>query len=182
MATELLEEMVLPHLAEASVDCAVLGDDCVQVAFPTKSAGTLNVLIIDRDLKGLDILTVIVDIPAQFAADLMLNGLTLCNELGSRALGKFLIAEESVRYGFEWPVVDRSNMEQVRLMLSVAVNAVDKFYPAIMAARWGGATVEQALAAAESGGGESADPPALSDDELRRLLGDLDPEGDGGGA
>ena len=109
MATELLEEMLLPHLAEAGVDCALLGDDCVQVAFPTESAGTLNVLIIDRELKGVDILTVVVDIPARFAADLMVNGLALCNELSSRALGKFLIAEESVRYCFEWPVMDRSD-------------------------------------------------------------------------
>lgn len=137
MATELLEKLVIPHFEEESVDCAVLRDDCVQVAFPSESAGKIDVLIVDRELKGVDILTAIVDIPAQFAADLMMNALTLRNELSSRALGKFLIAEESVRYCFEWPVTDRSDMEQVRLMLSVAVRNVRIAYPDIMTARWG---------------------------------------------
>lgn len=61
-------------------------------------------------------------------------------------------------------------------MLSIAVNAVSKLYPAVMAARWGNASVEQALAAAESernkGGGDggASDSGILTDDDIRRLL------------
>lgn len=135
----------------------------------------VTVQIADREAEGVDALGVLARI-TDFPQERMGAAAALCNQLNSLALGKFFFSKDNVGYALDWVVIDGSDPEHVRMMLSVAAREIGKFYPAIMSVRWGNVSVERALESLESDGGESDDPPALSDDELRDLIGDL---GDG---
>lgn len=176
MATELIDELVIPHLEEEGVDYEMAGDDTVLVGITAATAGSLTVHIKDREINGADMLTSVVFSLAEFPEDRRLDALELCNELNQRSVGKFFVVETGgVAHNLDWHVADRSNREEVRILLSFARAAIDLMYPTIMLMRWGNATMEQVVESLENYG-ESAGSPALSDDEILKLLGDLDLE------
>ena len=170
--TKLIERAVLKHFDYQSVAYHVSDNGSVWVALPVElGGGGITVQIADREAEGVDALGVLARI-TDFPQERMGEAAELCNRLNSLALGKFFFAKESVGYALDWVVIDGSDPENVRMMLSVAAYAIEKFYPAIMLMRWGNVSVERALAELnrneDSGGG--SDPGILTDADIRRLL------------
>ena len=177
MTTELLERMVIGHFNEFSVDYRGLADDAVKLALPsrTMAGGSMEVLITDEEVSGAGLFSVMVLI-AEFPKDQMRRALDISNAVSRISAGKFTVSEDgTVAYCLDWPLVDRSEPEDTRLMLSFAAQMVDRHYPAFMAVRWGNATVEEALAVSQD---KTSADDVMSDDELRRLLEGLGLEDD----
>ena len=185
--TEVIGKAVLPHFEEANVSFDIVRRDAVLVRIPIESGAPLNVLVTDQEFGVADVIEASIYSIAKFPEDRMPVALLLCNALNqATAVGKFFVTPTGgVAYKLDWSA--RSlNPDETGLLMAFTIAAIDKFYPAIMSVRWGNVPIAQALEGLKDNGGddggESAAPPALSDYELRRLIGGLDPEGGEDGA
>lgn len=173
MTSGLIEEMVIPHFEEAGVDYAA-DEDRVVFGLPSESAGFLSVVIREQEITGdVDMLEATVYGVIQVPEDRMPAGLKIANDMTIRAVGKFYVSESGgIAYSLDWNVPDRSNMEEVRSMLSLALFSINQFHPIGMTALWVGISVEEAVERLkgdrDDDGGEDDD--ILTDDDIRRML------------
>lgn len=173
MATSIIEEMVIPSLEAESINYRVARENCVITRLAGKSAGALNIAIIDLEVRGADMLQAVVFGMVKFPEDMTPAALRVANDMTRKAVGKFYVAEGGISYGLDWYVPDRSKLDEVRVMLSFAAFTADQIYPIAMSALWGGISVDEAEAAQlkkDREGDGGADSGIMSDDDIRKLL------------
>ena len=148
MATELLERLVIKYLDDNDFHYYA-GGDFAEVVFAHELKAHVRVVIVDQESSPPLLEFVVQDI-AKFPEARKPYAATMCNEFNRRAPGKFTIDEDGdVLYSFDLPVTAASRPEDVELALDIAVSTVNAFLPAIMAALWANASIEDALARLE---------------------------------
>lgn len=141
MATELLERLVIRNLAETDADYSVLSDNSVAVELTNGAVGTIQVVIADRGVMGLELLYVSAVRIASFPETGTPRSVVLeiCNELNLRRPGKFLVDGDGIiSYCLDWVVVNSAKSEDVvTQMLGPLAWAIETLYSA-MARTWAG--------------------------------------------
>lgn len=174
MGTKLIDEMVTPHFDEADLEYEAVGEDSVAIRIPTDSAGILDLLITDKEAKGVDMLAVTVFHVINFPEDKASDALSIANDMTGRAIGKFFLTEDGgINFGLDWNVTETADREQVRLMVGFAMYTINRFHPIAMTALWGGISVDEAierLEGEEDEGGDGDGSDILTDAEIRRML------------
>ena len=145
MASDLLESLVIKYLDDNAFHYSAR-DGFVEAVFSHDLKSHVRVVIVDQESSPPFLSFIVKDI-ARFPEARKAYAATMCNEFSRRAVGKFVIDEDGgVLYSFDLPVTAGSRPEDVELALDVAVSTVNDFMPAIMAALWANASVEDALA------------------------------------
>lgn len=183
MASELMEQLVMRYFGEVDkeLDYSVLGDGHVVVRLPSAAAGTINVVITAQEIPAAGGIFHVATLGiTQFPESQTRRALDICNAVSQRRPGKFTVGEDGyVNYCLDWPVSYSAELGDFGLVLALVLDSVEKYYPVFMASRWGNLSVDEALErgrveSMERGKKENPENAAMSDDEIGRLLEDVD--------
>ena len=137
MATELMERLIIRNLAETDADYSVLSDNSVALELTNDAVGTIQVVIADRGIMGLELLYVSAVRIASFPESGTPRPVVLeiCNELNLRRPGKFMVDGDGIiSYCLDWVVVSSAKSEDVvTQMLGPTVWAIETLYSAMTA-------------------------------------------------
>ena len=160
---DLLERMALPYFDDRRMDYTVHREDVVETGLKTDTAGAVHVIVIgyessDRnDPKAVSVIEFRTQDIVKFPEDRTFDALEICNQLNRAAMGQFILSEDGeLEYRLKWILTVSVRSEDFGQMLNAAVSDMDRFYSAIMSARWANPPED--------------DDDILSDDDIRRLM------------
>lgn len=139
----LLENYGIKYFEKRGLQFVIYREDVVEVALKTKSAGAVHIVVIGYENKSPDrnavsLFEFRVQSITEFPGDRRASALATSNRINGQSIGHFLVDENGgLNYRLMWPITPNAWWQDFGQMVEVAANDVDRFYGAIMAARFG---------------------------------------------